>query len=32
MLIHQGALSFEHFTGVRVSHETLRGVLDIGGW
>lgn len=32
MLIHQGARSFEHFTGVRIAHETLRGVLDIGGW
>ncbi len=32
MLIHQGALSFQHFTGCEVSHETLRGVLDIGGW
>jgi shikimate dehydrogenase len=32
MLIHQGALSFELFTGVRVDGDAIRGVLDIGGW
>jgi shikimate dehydrogenase len=32
MLMHQGALSFEHFTGVPVDIESVRGVLDIGGW
>jgi shikimate dehydrogenase len=32
MLIHQGALSFGLFTGVTVDTDTIRGVLDIGGW
>lgn len=32
MLIHQGALSFERFTGVAVDGDAIRGVLDIGGW
>ncbi len=32
MLMHQGALSFELFTQVPVSADTIRGVLDIGGW
>ncbi len=32
MLMHQGALSFELFTGVTVDCDTIRGVLDIGGW
>lgn len=32
MLIHQGALSFLLFTGVEVDGDTIRGVLDIGGW
>jgi len=32
MLIHQGALSFALFTGVEVDGDTIRGVLDIGGW
>lgn len=32
MLIHQGALSFRLFTGVEVDGDTIRGVLDIGGW
>ncbi|MFZ5475327.1 MAG: shikimate dehydrogenase [Myxococcota bacterium] len=32
MLLHQGALSFELFTGLRVGSEAVRGVLDIGGW
>lgn len=32
MLMHQGALSFELFTGVSVDCDTIRGVLDIGGW
>lgn len=32
MLIHQGALSFGLFTGVAVDGDTIRGVLDIGGW
>lgn len=32
MLMHQGALSFELFTGVGVDCDTIRGVLDIGGW
>lgn len=32
MLIHQGALSFRLFTGVAVDSDTIRGVLDIGGW
>ncbi len=32
MLMHQGALSFELFTGVPVDTDTIRGVLDIGGW
>lgn len=32
MLIHQGALSFELFTGVRVEGDAIRGVLDVGGW
>ena len=32
MLLHQGARSFRLFTGVDVDVETVRGVLDIGGW
>ncbi len=32
MLIHQGALSFKLFSGVTVDSDTIRGVLDIGGW
>jgi shikimate dehydrogenase len=32
MLLHQGALSFELFTGNKVGSEAVRGVLDIGGW
>ncbi|GDX82305.1 shikimate dehydrogenase [Deltaproteobacteria bacterium] len=32
MLLHQGARSFELFTGHRVSSDTVRGVLNIGGW
>lgn len=32
MLVHQGALSFERFTGVAVSPDAVRGVLDLGGW
>lgn len=32
MLMHQGALSFAHFAGVPVDVDTIRGVLDIGGW
>lgn len=32
MLIHQGAGSFQLFTGVAVDSDTIRGVLDIGGW
>lgn len=32
MLIHQGALSFQLFTGVGVDADAIRGVLDIGGW
>ncbi len=32
MLIHQGALSFRLFSGVSVDSDTIRGVLDIGGW
>lgn len=32
MLMHQGALSFALFTGVGVDTDTIRGVLDIGGW
>lgn len=32
MLMHQGALSFGLFTGVAVDADTIRGVLDIGGW
>ncbi len=32
MLMHQGALSFALFTGVSVETDTIRGVLDIGGW
>ncbi|MFN7147614.1 MAG: shikimate dehydrogenase [Myxococcota bacterium] len=32
MLMHQGALSFALFTGVSVDTDTIRGVLDIGGW
>lgn len=32
MLMHQGALSFALFTGADVDTDTIRGVLDIGGW
>ena len=32
MLIHQGARSFAHFTGHTVGAETIRAVLDVGGW
>ena len=32
MLIHQGALSFALFTGNEVDSDTIRGVLDVGGW
>ncbi len=32
MLMHQGARSFELFSGRSVSADTIRGVLDIGGW
>ncbi len=32
MLLQQGARSFELFTGHRVSSDTVRGVLNIGGW
>jgi shikimate dehydrogenase len=32
MLIHQGARSFAHFTGHSVGAETIRAVLDVGGW
>ena len=32
MLMHQGALSFARFTSVQVDTDTIRGVLDIGGW
>ncbi len=32
MLMHQGALSFARFTSIRVDTDTIRGVLDIGGW
>lgn len=32
MLMHQGALSFALFTHVAVDIDTIRGVLDIGGW
>lgn len=32
MLLHQGARSFELFSGHAVSSDTVRGVLDIGGW
>jgi shikimate dehydrogenase len=32
MLMHQGARSFELFSGRTVSADTIRGVLDIGGW
>jgi shikimate dehydrogenase len=32
MLMHQGALSFALFTAVPVDTDTIRGVLDIGGW
>jgi shikimate dehydrogenase len=32
MLMHQGARSFELFTGHAVTADTIRGVLDIGGW
>ena len=32
MLMHQGARSFELFTGHAVAADTIRGVLDIGGW
>ncbi len=32
MLMHQGALSFGLFTGREVDTDTIRGVLDIGGW
>jgi shikimate dehydrogenase len=32
MLMHQGGRSFELFSGRSVSADTIRGVLDIGGW
>lgn len=32
MLMHQGALSFRYFTGKDVHIDTIRGVLNIGGW
>lgn len=32
MLVHQGAESFRLFTGVAVDGDTVRGVLDLGGW
>jgi shikimate dehydrogenase len=32
MLMHQGALSFELFTGVPVGIAQVRGVLDVGSW
>jgi shikimate dehydrogenase len=32
MLMHQGALSFGLFTAKTVDADTIRGVLDIGGW
>jgi shikimate dehydrogenase len=32
MLVHQGARSFERFTGVAVNPDAVRGVLDLGGW
>lgn len=32
MLLSQGALSFELFTGLFVDPDTVRGVLDVGGW
>ncbi len=32
MLMHQGALSFGLFTAMAVDIDTIRGVLDIGGW
>ncbi len=32
MLMHQGARSFELFTGHAVASDAIRGVLDIGGW
>jgi shikimate dehydrogenase len=32
MLMHQGARSFEFFSGRPVAADTIRGVLDIGGW
>lgn len=32
MLVHQGAESFRLFTGVAVDPDTVRGVLDLGGW
>ena len=32
MLVHQGAESFHLFTGVLVDGDTVRGVLDLGGW
>jgi shikimate dehydrogenase len=32
MLMHQGALSYELFTGIPVDADAIRGVLDIGGW
>ncbi|MDP2311259.1 MAG: shikimate dehydrogenase [Pseudomonadota bacterium] len=32
MLMHQGALSFALFTAMDVDTDTIRGVLDIGGW
>lgn len=32
MLLSQGALSFELFTGLSVHPDTVRGVLDVGGW
>jgi shikimate dehydrogenase len=32
MLMHQGALSYELFTGRAVDSGAIRGVLDVGGW
>lgn len=32
MLVHQGAESFRLFTDVSVDADTVRGVLDLGGW
>jgi len=32
MLMQQGALSYQLFTGISVDADAIRGVLDIGGW